>query len=86
VIAIFLFGLVNHPKVMNRRHNRLPANIIMTAVVFVSLLIGMAGLIRALASGLGREPGNWVLTMGLVAGLAVMIMGMVIYRISLFPK
>lgn len=86
VIAVFLFGMVNHPRVMKNSHNRLPANIIMTAVVFVSLLIGMAGLIRALASGLDREPGNWAGTMGLVVTAAAMVMGLVIYRISLFRK
>jgi hypothetical protein len=46
----------------------------------------MAGLIRALASGLGREPGNWAWTMGLVVTAAAMVMGLVIYRISLFRK
>jgi Mn2+/Fe2+ NRAMP family transporter len=84
VIAVFLFGVVNNPQIMKNRHNSLPANILMALVVFVSLLIGMAGLIRAVAAGIDLEIGD--MTIGGVAGAAVIIMGIVIYRISLLHK
>ena len=86
VIAVFLLLVVNNPQIMKSRHNNLPANILMTVVVFVSLLIGMAGIIRAVAAGLGMETGDWKMTIGGVAGAAVIIMGIVIYRISLLQK
>ncbi|KPL15042.1 MAG: hypothetical protein AMS26_08755 [Bacteroides sp. SM23_62] len=86
VIAVFLFLVVNNPQIMKNRHNRLPANILMAIVVFISLLIGMAGLIRAVAVGMDHEIGNWGMTiLGLVA-VAGMIMGIVIYRISLLHR
>jgi Mn2+/Fe2+ NRAMP family transporter len=84
VIAVFLFGVVNHPQIMKNRHNSLPANILMALVVFVSLLIGMAALLRAVAAGIGLEIGNMII--GGVIGAAVIIMGIVIYRISLLHK
>jgi manganese transport protein len=84
VIAVFLFGVVNNPQIMKNRHNSLPGNILMALVVFVSLLIGMAGLIRAVAAGIDLEIGD--MTIGGVAGAAVIIMGIVIYRISLLHK
>jgi len=86
IIAVLLFGLVNHPQVMKNHHNALPANILMTIVVLVSLLIGMEGLIRAVATGLGYEMGDLRGSISWVAGVAVMIMGIVIYRISLLHK
>ena len=86
VIAVFLFGVVNNPKIMKNRHNNIPANILMTVVVFMSLLIGMAGLIRAVAASMGLDIGDWRMTMLEVAGTAVIIMGIVIYRISLLHK
>jgi hypothetical protein len=58
----------------------------MTVVVFISLLIGMAGLIRAIAAGLDREIGDWRMTILGLAGTAVLIVGIVIYRISLMHK
>jgi Mn2+/Fe2+ NRAMP family transporter len=86
VIAVFLFMVVNHPQIMKNRQNNLPANILMTVVVFVSLLIGMAALIRPVAAGMDLETGDWKMTIGGVAGAAIIIMGIVIYRISLLKK
>ena len=86
VIAIFLFLVVNHPQIMKNRQNSLPANLLMTLVVFMSLLIGMAGLIRAVATGMDLDLGDWRMTILGVAGTAVIIMGFVIYRISLLHK
>lgn len=86
VIAVFLFRVVNNPKIMKTHHNSIPANILMTVVVFMSLLIGMAGLFRAVAAGMGRAIGDWrMIFLGLV-GAAVIIMAIVIYRISLLHK
>ncbi len=58
----------------------------MALVVFISLLIGMAGLIRAVAAGMGQDTGDLRMTVPGVAGAAVIIMGIVIYRISLLHK
>lgn len=61
-------------------------NILMTVVVFVSILIGMAGLIRAMAAGMGLAIGEGrMIFLGVVAA-AVIIMVIVIYRISLLHK
>ncbi len=86
VIAVFLFLVVNNPQIMKNRNNSLPANILMALVVFISLLIGMAGLIRAVAAGMGQDTGDLRMTVPGVAGAAVIIMGIVIYRISLLHK
>jgi Mn2+/Fe2+ NRAMP family transporter len=86
VIAVFLFLVVNNPQIMKNSHNSLPANILMTLVVFISLLIGIAGLIRAVATGMEMDTGDLRMTILGVAGAAVIIMGIVIYRISLLHK
>jgi Mn2+/Fe2+ NRAMP family transporter len=86
VIALFLFGVVNHPNIMKNSFNRLPANICMTMVVFFSLLIGMMGLARAVAAGMGLQPGNWAGVFLGVAGLSVLIISGAIYRISSWHK
>jgi len=86
VIAIFLFGVVNNPRIMKNRYNRLPANILMTIVVFVSLLIGIAGLLRAVAAVINLDTGEWKMIIPAVAGTAVILMGIVIYRIYLLHK
>ncbi|MEF9438480.1 MAG: hypothetical protein L0922_07025 [Candidatus Mariimomonas ferrooxydans] len=71
---------------MKNSHNSLPANILMTLVVFISLLIGIAGLIRAVAAGMDLDTGDLRMTIPGVAGAAVIIMGIIIYRISLLHK
>jgi manganese transport protein len=86
VIAIFLFLVINNPQIMKKSNNSLPANILMCIVVFVSLLIGMAGLIRSFVAGMNQEIGNWGMTILGMAGVAVIIMVFVIYRISLLHK
>ncbi len=86
VIAVFLFIVVNNPKIMKNRHNRFPGNVLMTIVVFISLLIGMVGLLRALTAGTGHEIGNWGMIIPGLAAAAVIILGIVIYRISLWHK
>ena len=86
VIAVFLLLVVNHPQIMKNRLNSLPANILMTVVVFVSLLIGMAGLLRAVLAGLDLEIVDWRMALTGMAGIAVIIIGFVIYRISLLHR
>lgn len=86
VIAVFLFGAINNPQIMKKRHNVLFGNILMTVVVFVSILIGMAGLIRAVAAGMGLAIGDWRMIFLGVLAAAVIIMVIVIYRISLLHK
>ncbi len=86
VIAVFLLLVVNHPQIMKNRLNSLPANILMTVVVFVSLLIGMAGLLRAVLAGLDLEIVDWRMALTGMTGIAVIIIGFVIYRISLLHK
>jgi hypothetical protein len=71
---------------MKGRQNRVPANVFMAGVVFMSILIGMAGLLRALFSGLGIGGWDWNHTLTGVAGVAVCLTGYVIYRISRLDK
>jgi manganese transport protein len=86
IIAILLYRPVNHPQIMKNRQNTLPATILMTPVMLVSLLIGMEGLIMAVATGPSYEVGPLGGTISGVDGAAVMMMGIVIYRISLLNK
>jgi Mn2+/Fe2+ NRAMP family transporter len=86
VIAVFLFRVVNNPSIMRQHCNRLPANILMGMVVLISLVVGMVGLIQAVVAGSDLQPGNWGLIILGVAGVAVLIVGIVIYRISLWHQ
>ena len=86
VIAVFLFLVVNNPKIMKGRHNRLTSNAVMAVVVCISIGIGLAGLLRALEAGLGPAMWDWKTILAGISGLAVCITGFVIYRISLLQK
>jgi manganese transport protein len=86
VIAVFLFFVINNPQIMKNYCNSIPANILMIIVVFISLLIGLAGLMRAIAAAMNQEIGNWGMTILGLAAASVVIVGIVIYRISLLYK
>jgi Mn2+/Fe2+ NRAMP family transporter len=86
VIAVFLFLVINNPQIMKNSCNPVPANILMTIVVIISLLIGLAGLIRAIAAAMNQEIGNWGMTILGLGAVSVVTVGMVIYRISLLYK
>jgi len=58
VIAIFLWVTVNDKSIMQGNTNRLAGNILMTAIVFSMLIIGLTGIVRSVFAGLQIEPLN----------------------------
>lgn len=81
-IAIFLFITVNNSAFMKESNNRLPGNILMCAVVFITLMIGLTGIGRALVSGFKIELENWRIFMLLVAIVSFFIVAGVMLRIK----
>ncbi|MFQ5629215.1 MAG: NRAMP family divalent metal transporter [bacterium] len=69
LIAVFLFIVVNNPKLMGKTGiNRAFANALMAIVVFVSVLLGTANVLKALAAAFGFAlPGEMVILV--IAGL-----------------
>jgi len=82
LIAIFLFNSVNNRDIMSGNHNRLPGNILMIVVVFISLIIGISGLVRAILTGLHIEPGSWGLILLCIAIVSFLIVGSVLLKQS----
>ncbi|HEC41812.1 MAG TPA: divalent metal cation transporter [Bacteroides sp.] len=82
LIAIFLLVSVNNRSIMKAGYNNLPGNILMTSVVFITLLIGLAGIARAVLKGINAEPGNWSLIMLIIAIISFVIVGSVLLKIS----
>ena len=82
VIAVFLFRAVNNPQIMKEHGNSLPANILMSVVVLITLLVGMMGLIQIAVpdSDLGHGAWKWIIRG--VSGMAVIILGSILYRIA----
>ena len=67
---------------MKESNNRLPGNILMCAVVFITLMIGLTGIGRALVSGFKIEIENWKIFMLLVAIVSFFIVAGVMLRIK----
>ena len=85
-IAIFLFITINNSAFMKESNNRLPGNILMCAVVFITLMIGLTGIGRALVSGFKIEMENWRIFMLLVAIVSFFIVAGVMLRIKKINK
>jgi manganese transport protein len=81
LMAIFLLVTVNDRSLMQGETNRLPGNILMTAIVFLTLIIGLTGLARSVLSGMKIEPGNWGVPMLVMAILSFIITALVLLRI-----
>ncbi|MCK4749183.1 MAG: hypothetical protein KAT15_19155, partial [Bacteroidales bacterium] len=81
-IAVFILISVNNRAIMKTGHNRLPGNILMTAVVFITLVIGLTGIARAVLKGFNTEPGNWSLILLFIAITSFVIVGGVLLKIS----
>ncbi|MCK4750666.1 MAG: divalent metal cation transporter, partial [Bacteroidales bacterium] len=82
LIAIFLFIAVNNRATMQENRNRLPGNILMTTIVFITLIIGLTGIGRALIAGFQLEFENWGTGMLCIAIISFLIVGGVLLRIS----
>jgi Mn2+/Fe2+ NRAMP family transporter len=82
LIAIFLFITVNNRSIMQDSINRLPGNMMMTMVVFVTLIVGLTGMARALLPGLESGFDNWGIVMLGIALVSFLIVGLVLLRIS----
>jgi len=82
LIAIFLFITVNNKNIMRDSVNRMPGNILMTIVVFITLIIGMTGIVRAILGTLQMEFGNWRVIMLYLAIISFFIVGAILLRIS----
>jgi manganese transport protein len=82
VIAVFLFRVVNDPRIMKQHGNRLPANLVMSVVVLATLLVGMVGLVQAVVPDSVLGPGGlrWIIRG--ISGMAVIILGITFYRIT----
>ncbi len=79
LVAVFLMLAINDRRLVGEHRNRLPANLAMLPVVAVSVLLGVSGLLRAMAAAAGRPPPAGATTVGValaVAGLA----GLAVWR------
>jgi Mn2+/Fe2+ NRAMP family transporter len=85
LIAVFLFITVNNGNIMQESVNRLPGNILMTTIVFITLIIGLSGIVRALFTALNLEFDNWGIIMLLLAILSFLLLGAILLRISNNP-
>ena len=82
VMAIFLLVMVNDRDLMQGSPNRLPGNVLMTAIVYITLIIGLTGMTRAVCGGLKLEPAEWKLPLLVIGILAFVITGAVLLRIA----
>lgn len=80
-IAVFLLIAVNNRGIMRTNHNNLAGNILMTAIVFVTMIIGLTGLVRAVLSGFHLQVGNWNIIMLAMVIISFSIVGSVLLRI-----
>jgi Mn2+/Fe2+ NRAMP family transporter len=82
LIAVFLFITVNNRGIMNGSVNRLPGNMMMTTVVFITLMIGLTGIVRTSLSVLKIGLENWGLIMLVLAVISFLLIGAVLLKIS----
>lgn len=73
-IAIFLFITVNNRIIMKENRNRLGGNILMSLVVFITLIIGLTGLARALLNGFQIEIERMEILMPVIIILSLLIL------------
>jgi Mn2+/Fe2+ NRAMP family transporter len=78
LIAIFLFSAVNNREIMKASVNRLSGNILMTAIVYITLIIGLTGIVRAVLTAIKSEGLNWHILMLGIAITSFIIMGLVL--------
>jgi len=74
LVAVFLFLAVNDRDLMAGQGNRLPANLVMGAVVWVSLLLGTSALWRAVARVAGISPPSPAQIVLLTTGLSLIVL------------
>jgi len=82
IIAVFLFDAVNNQDLMHTNINRLPANILMSMVVFITLIIGLTGISRAVIMGLQLEFDHWGILILCISISSIIIVGGVLLKIS----
>ncbi len=77
MVAVFLLVVVNDRQLVGARLNGAISNAAMTATVAVTVLLGLRGVARALASALGTTfPESWVLV---ICGAVIVLMAVPIY-------
>jgi Mn2+/Fe2+ NRAMP family transporter len=80
LIAVFLFSAVNNKEMMEESVNRLAGNILMTVIVYITLIIGLTGVVRAVLRALNVEDLNWDILMLGIAIASFIIMALVLLR------
>lgn len=58
IVSIFLLKAVNDARLMSDRRNGWPANLVMVAVVFITLVMGMSAIARVATSVAGSPPAS----------------------------
>lgn len=77
VAAVFLLVAVNDRQLVGARLNGAASNVAMSAAVAVTVLLGLRGVARALASGLGTTfPESWVL---IACGAVIVLLAAPLY-------
>jgi Mn2+/Fe2+ NRAMP family transporter len=82
LIGIFLFLAVNNREWMGQYTNRLAGNSLMIAIVFITIIIGLSGILRAVVTALGLEIVNWGIAMLGIAILSFLMVGVVLLKQS----
>ncbi len=85
LIAVFIFITVNNKNIMGDAVNRMPGNILMTSVVFITLIIGLTGIVRAILGAMQIEFENWGVIMLSLAIISFLIVGAILLNISTKP-
>ncbi len=80
LIAVFLFITVNNKGIMRGSLNRMPGNVLMTAVVYITMIIGLAGIVRAGMTAMKIEFERWGLIMLILAIVSFLLMGLVLVK------
>ncbi len=81
LISIFLFQAVNNREIMGTERNRLTGNILMILVVFITLIIGLSGIVRAVVEAFNiRHESAWGLIMLCIALASFLIVGAVLLK------
>lgn len=77
LMALFLMSAVNDRELMKESRNRLPGNILMIAVTYVTLILGLTGIVRTVLRVLQAEPGNMGFLMAGIGFVSLFITGFV---------
>ena len=85
-ISIFMLIIVNNPVVMKKRLNSHLSNVLMTFVVWITLLIGTINLSKAIQNAINIKIENQDLFFGILAIVSLIISVYILIRIYRFRK